>query len=126
MGLIRLNCLNCSTVFYGVLGRDTYCHICKTIIEFSQAFELKAISVEAVTSLIREPKFNECHDVKELKDIKDWRNYIPVNLKAMWDRLPIESRVLAIMFAKREAEAVEMMGSAIAKEIRLGNNNIGG
>ena len=115
MGLIELSCSQCSTVFYGVLGRDIYCHICKVIIEFRRAFEVEDISVEEIDfNRVRDPRWKE-HD---FRDAPDWRKYIPEGLKKIWRQLPLEAAVIAIMFAEREARAVDILSDKIAAEVK--------
>ena len=115
MGLIELSCSHCSTVFYGVLGRDTHCHICKTIIEFQKAFDLEDLVIEDISLCrIREPEFGDY----DKENPREWRNYIPEGLKAVWQGLPIESRALAIMFAEREARAIDIISSAVCEGMK--------
>ena len=115
--LVELSCSQCSTVFYGVLGRDSYCHICKVIVDFRKAFELEDISVEEIDfKRVREPRWEEVHkDAGKPLDREDWRNYIPEELKKTWRQLPLEAAVLAIMFAEREAQAIDIISDAVVK-----------
>jgi len=112
--LIKLKCKECGTAFFGVEGRDTYCHICKTIITFREAFNLTDISVEEIDfNRIRDPRWMECGKSKE-----DWRNYIPEGLRLMWMEIPFEARALAVMFAEREARAVDIISDKVAGMIK--------
>lgn len=98
MPLEEMKCIHCRTVFFGVEARDTHCHICKTIIEFREAFDLADIEINEIDfKRVREPKWEECSMV----DTDDWRNYIPERIKFKWSQLPFEARVMAVMFAEK-------------------------
>jgi len=107
MGLIRIECKNCKTIYYGndQEGRDDgYCFLCSTTRKFLKMFGLEDIPISEIDfNRVRVPKFEEC----DFYDDKDWRNFIPQGLKDMWDRLPVESRILAIMFAEKVARKEE-------------------
>lgn len=103
MGLKRMECKNCKTIYYGVEDiagdADEYCYLCSTTRKFLKMFDLEDLSISEVDfNRVRVPQFKELYI-----DEKDWRNHIPDGLKDMWERLPVESRMLAIMFAEREA-----------------------
>lgn len=55
---------------------------------------------------VREPKFEECSQESKgwkIEGVKDWRNFIPEGIKKMWMELPMEARVMAVMFAEKVA-----------------------
>lgn len=115
MGLEKMICDNCKTVYYGNIESVEYdgmCFMCSQIRGFLGMFNLNDLGINEVDFYrVREPKFEEMTKNASSKDMKDWRRYIPEGLKAIWQRLPIESRALAVMFAEREARAiVEVMG----------------
>ena len=97
MALDEMKCKECGTTFYGLAGRDVFCHICKTIILFRKAFGLEDLTVEEIDfHRIRDPKFSDYCKV-------DWRDFIPEVVRGMWMEIPFEARALAVMFAEKEA-----------------------
>ena len=50
---------------------------------------------------ILQPKWDEAYRVA------DWRNYIPIELQRMWDKLSIESRIITFYLAETMAHEFE-------------------
>lgn len=117
MGLVRIECENCKTIYYGNTDsskEDGYCYLCSTTRKFLKMFDLTDIPISEVDfNRVRVPQFKELYI-----DEKDWRNYIPQGLKDMWYKLPVESRMLAIMFAEREARAVDIISDGVVGMIK--------
>lgn len=111
MGLKESTCTNCKTKYFANVESVEYdglCFMCSTTRKFLKMFDLEDLDINEVDfNRVRMPKFEECSfEIRGWKiegHPKDWRVYIPQGLKDMWDRLPVESRMLAIMFAEREA-----------------------
>ena len=111
--LVKMICGNCKITYYGNPDMDNgYCFMCDTIRKLLKIFGLDDLVINTVDfHRVREPEFNEV----DIKDPKDWRNYIPEGLKVMWQTLPVESRTIAVMFAEREARAVDIISDAVTR-----------
>ena len=108
MGLKRMECKNCKTIYYGVEDitgdADKYCYLCSTTRKFLKIFGLEDIPISEIDfNRVRVPKWEECDDMSNT----DWRNFIPEDIKKMWSQLSFEARVMAVMFAEREARKEE-------------------
>jgi len=118
MGLKKIECKNCKTKYWGDdrEGRDDgYCFLCSTTRKFLKFFDLEDLEINEVDfNRVRNPMWMKVN----VDNPKDWRNYIPQGLKDMWNRFPVESRILAIMFAEREARAVDIVSSVVAKGVK--------
>ncbi len=118
MGLERKKCKNCKTTYYGNDKEgmdDGYCFMCSTMRKFIKAFGLDDLGINEVDiNRVRNPQWMNGNT----EDPKDWKNYIPFDIKEMWYNIPVESRLLAIMFAEREARAIDILSDVIAKEAK--------
>ena len=115
MALEERKCKHCKTTYYGNPDMDDgYCFMCNTTRKLLKIFGLDGLDINEVDfNRIREPQFKELYI-----DEKDWRNFIPEGLKAMWQTLPVESRAIAVMFAEREARAIDIVSNRVAKRIK--------
>ena len=121
MALEEMKCKHCKTTYYGNPELDDgYCFMCNTTRKLLKIFSLDDLDINDVDfNRIREPEFEEVHkEAGKPLDPKDWRNYIPKGLKAMWQTLPVESRAIAVMFAEREARAVDVISDKVVKQIK--------
>jgi len=118
MALKEMKCKHCKTTYYGNPDMDDgYCFMCDTTRKLLKIFGLDGLDINEVDfNRIREPKFKECHSKGwKINGVEDWRNFIPKGLKAMWQTLPVESRGIAVMFAEREARAVDIISDAVTR-----------
>lgn len=116
MGLEKMICGNCRTTYYGNPQLDKgFCFMCQNIGDLLKIFGLDDLAINTVDfHRVREPEFEEIAP----NDPKDWRNYIPEGLKASWQSRPVEARVIAVMFAEREARAIDIISDTIAAEVK--------
>lgn len=44
---------------------------------------------------------------RDARKVHDWRNHIPETMQSIWDRLSMEARIVAYIFAKQAADREE-------------------